>query len=254
MDIFIALLFSLGINGAMFLVAFKRKTDHLTDISYAATFVALTGYAAVVGQINSVYQWILAFMVILWAVRIGSYLLMRIRKMGRDKRFDDKRDSFIKFGGFWLLQAITVWVVLLGVTKFMFTRESNVNTMLVVIGFGIWLVGLAVEAIADLQKFNFINDKNNKGRWIDVGLWKYSRHPNYFGEILVWAGVFVFVSSVLVGSDLLIALISPVFIAILLIFVSGIPLLEKSADKRWGKDKKYLEYRRRTSVLVIAPR
>lgn len=254
MNILYALLFSFTINGVMFLVAYKKKTDKLTDISYALTFFSLVTYGAIAGRVDSTYHWVLAFMVTLWAVRIGSYLLMRIRKIGKDKRFDDKRDNFVKFGSFWALQAITVWIVMLGALKFLSVSVDSASLSYMAVGFAIWGVGLVVEAIADMQKFVFINDSKNKGKWIDTGLWKYSRHPNYFGEILVWVGVFVYVSSALSGVNQLIAFISPLFIAFLLIFVSGIPLLEKSADKRWGNDKRYQKYKDETSILVPLPK
>ena len=105
-------------------------------------------------------------------------------------------------------------------------------------------MGLLIEGVADMQKFNFIQNKKNKGKWINTGLWKYSRHPNYFGEILMWYGVYVASYTWLTDRNSLIATLSPLFITFMLIGVSGIPLLEKSADKRWGKDKKYKDYKR----------
>lgn len=253
MNLLNALMFSFAINGVMFLVAYKKKTDKLTDISYALTLLSLAIYGAIDGKIDSVYHWGLVFMVALWAFRIGGYLLMRIRKIGKDKRFDDKRDNFVKFGSFWALQAITVWVVMLGVLQYLSASVGNAGFVYLVIGFSMWALGLGIEATADMQKFRFINDPKNKGKWISTGLWKYSRHPNYFGEILVWLGVFIYVSSILVGDKQLLALASPVFITFLLVFVSGIPLLEKSADKRWGENKKYQQYKDETSILIPLP-
>lgn len=121
------------------------------------------------------------------------------------------------------------------------------------VGLAIFIVGLAIETMADLQKSKFRNDVNNKGKWINSGLWRYSRHPNYFGEIIVWIGFYVFALQSLDLNSALIALVSPVFISLLLVFVSGIPLLEKSADKKWGNDKEYLDYKRKTSILLLLP-
>jgi len=110
-----------------------------------------------------------------------------------------------------------------------------------------------LESVADLQKFQFMQNKKNKDKWIGSGLWKYSRHPNYFGEILVWFGIYVFVVSGLEGIAQLLSVISPIFIMFLLLFVSGVPLLEKSADARWGRDKKYQQYKNSTSVIIPLP-
>jgi steroid 5-alpha reductase family enzyme len=118
------------------------------------------------------------------------------------------------------------------------------------VGILVWIVGFFFESVADQQKYLFKKSLGNKGKWIASGLWKYSRHPNYFGEILCWVGIYIFTTSALSGYSLLVGLISPLFIAGLLIFVTGIPPLERYADKTWGKNKDYLEYKRRTSVLV----
>jgi steroid 5-alpha reductase family enzyme len=117
-------------------------------------------------------------------------------------------------------------------------------------GLYVFTLGLLTETVADLQKYRFNNQPKNKGKWIDSGLWKYSRHPNYLGEIVVWVGVWLFVLPYLEGVNMYVVAISPLYIAGLLIFGSGIPILEKSADKRWGKDKKYQEYKKKTPVLV----
>jgi steroid 5-alpha reductase family enzyme len=118
------------------------------------------------------------------------------------------------------------------------------------LGLGIWFIGLIIEATADIQKYKFKLDKKNKDKFIDIGIWKYSRHPNYFGEILCWVGVYVFVFLSFSISEKLIALIGPLFITTLLLFVSGIPLLEKYADKKWGKEKDYQEYKKNTNILI----
>lgn len=160
-----------------------------------------------------------------------------------------KRDSFWKFGGFWTLQALTVWVVMLSTLLF-FDAETEPTWWLALIGFALWAKGLAIESIADMQKYTFTQNPKNKGKFISTGLWARSRHPNYWGEIMVWVGVYVFTVSALDGMNQLIALISPLFITAMLLFVSGIPLLEKGADKRWGKDKKYQEYKKNTPILI----
>ena len=251
MELLNTFLISMGLNLIMFLPAYLLKTDKLTDISYAVTFVVVALYALITGGITTP-SLILFSIVLLWAIRIGSYLLIRIRKIGKDKRFDDKRSNFLKFLSFWVLQGLTVWAILIPSTMF-FAKSPTDIPAYAYIGLVIWLAGLSIETIADLQKYRFINNPKNKGNWIESGVWKYSRHPNYFGEISLWFGVYIFTVFSLESSQKIIGAISPLYIASLIIFISGIPLLEKSADKRWGKNPAYQEYKRRTSVLIPLP-
>jgi steroid 5-alpha reductase family enzyme len=251
MELLIALAISMGINVVMFIPAYLFKTDKLTDISYAVTFVVVVwSLVLLVGA--TWLSMVLAMMVTVWAIRLGSYLLIRIQRMGRDKRFDKMRSDFIKFAGFWLLQGFTVWMVLIPSTMFISNRVVSVSVWAGV-GVFVWVIGLIVETVADWQLFRFVNNPINKGKWIESGLWRYSRHPNYFGEITLWVGVYLYVVSGLIGSQIFWGLLGPLYIAGLMIFVSGIPILERTADKRWGSKVGYQEYKRRTSVLIPLP-
>lgn len=245
------LLISLAIQFVLFIPAFLFKTDKLTDLSYSLTFLLLVGIAF----FSTDFSWqalILFSMIALWALRLGTYLFIRILFMGKDKRFDEYRDNFLLFLRFWVLQGLTVWVVLL--SSFLFFNQTPRFTILSLIGLLVWLAGFIIESFADAQKFVFIRSKKNVGRWIHSGLWAYSRHPNYFGEILCWLGVFLFVVSSLSLTQSLIAFISPLFIAIILIFGTGLPPLEKSADKKWGHNSAYRKYKKETSILVLWPK
>jgi steroid 5-alpha reductase family enzyme len=245
-------LFSMLLNMAIFVIAFLKKTDKLTDISYSLTFIGIALYGLWRYEFSPV-KWLVFCLVVAWAVRLGTYLLIRIHVMGRDTRFDEMRSDFWKFSRFWLLQGLTVWVVMVAASLlFKLDQTAEINT-LTLLGAAISIFGIAFEATADYQKFSFIRDKRNKGNWISSGLWKYSRHPNYFGEMLMWYGVYLATFSSLSDSGRIIALVSPLFITFLLVGVSGIPLLEKSADKKWGNNKDYIRYKRATSVLVPLP-
>jgi len=246
-QLIVALAVSLGINLSMFLVAFWRKSDKLTDISYAATFATIAIWSFFASN-QSRYHALLLAMVVLWATRLGGFLLYRVIKKGKDARFDGMRESFTKFGKFWLGQALTVWVMMIP-SVLAFNAELSRN-WLMPIGITIWAIGLVCETIADLQKMAFSNNPANKEKWIDTGIWHYSRHPNYFGEILVWIGVYLYTLASLPLPPAIIGLVSPAFIIILLLFISGIPILEKSADKRWGSNPRYQAYKKRTSILI----
>jgi len=245
------LLVSLSINIGMFLIAFRLQSDKLTDISYAVTFMTL----ALFGFFRSgaeAYHLVLLAMILLWAVRIGGFLLYRVMKTGKDQRFDGMRENFLKFSQFWILQAITVWVLMLP-SLFAFEGSGSIS-LLAVIGIVTWLTGLVTESMADFQKYRFNQDSKNKEKWIATGIWRYSRHPNYFGEILVWAGVYLVTLVSLSTTQAWVGAISPLFITVLLLFVSGIPLLEKSADKKWGDQEDYQHYKATTSVLIPLPK
>jgi steroid 5-alpha reductase family enzyme len=243
-----ALIISLAINLLMFFIAFRLNSDKLTDASYAISFIALAVFVLIKSSSINNYVLLGSLMVIIWAIRIGGFLLYRVIKAGKDKRFDEIRDSFINFGKFWLGQALTVWILTLPLITS--AKSTKPLGLLSIIGILVWLVGLLIEAAADNQKRIFKNKSKTIHEWIDEGLWHYSRHPNYFGEILVWFGIYIYSFNHLDSLGKLIGLVSPVFIFLLLRFISGIPILEKSADKKWGKDPAYKTYKKQTNLLI----
>jgi steroid 5-alpha reductase family enzyme len=250
-----AILLSLGIalaiNGVFFAVAAARRTDVVTDLSYSLTFAVLAVVLLFTGAAEPI-QLVASLLVVLWAVRLGSYLFRRIMRMKVDHRFDGMRDDPLRFARFWLLQAITVAVVMLPVTYLLDRDDPPGIGAWSIAGAAVWLVGLLVEAIADAQKSAFKAKAENRDRFVASGLWRYSRHPNYFGEMLVWWGLFLYTVPVLHGAAFAVVA-GPVFITLLLLFVSGIPPLERSAEEKYGNDPAYREYKRRTSILVPLP-
>jgi steroid 5-alpha reductase family enzyme len=243
---------SFVIQGLFFAFASTFMTDKLTDISYSLGFIFLTGFLMIANGAYSYGQIAAASFVILWAARLGAYLLTRILKIGKDARFDDKRENFVRFLSFWTLQAFAVWVIMLPITVILGLPSVADPTGLSLIGALIWALGFAVEIISDAQKFAFRNKPANHDRWIQAGLWRYSRHPNYFGETLVWWGIFLYALPYLKGL-LLLTIVGPISITLLLLFVSGIPLLEKSAESKYGTNPEYKDYKRRTSLFFILP-
>ncbi|MCB9834765.1 DUF1295 domain-containing protein [Candidatus Nomurabacteria bacterium] len=233
-----------------FVYASSHKTDKLTDLSYGLGFVTVAIYCLSTSPNISSYKLVLLTMIILWGARISTYLLLRIIKTGRDSRFDGIRENFWKFARFWLLQGFSVWVISLpAIYLLSLNQPTEINTW-AIIGLIIWLSGVFIETLADLQlyKFRFGNHPETNP-WIDSGLWHYSRHPNYFGEILLWWGIFIYGASYYTGTYWL-TIIGPIFITLLITKVSGIPILEKSADQRWGKEIEYKKYQRNTPILI----
>jgi len=251
------LLISVAINLVMFIPAFIFKTDKLTDISYSLTFIFLAVTALLREGEGYFGETLIFVMILFWALRLGSYLLYRIHKTGKDNRFDKMRDSFIKFGTFWLIQGITVWVVMIPALLFFisnnFIGNNEVKIVIMLLGFAVWLFGLVFESIADIQKFKYIEESKKKGserHWVDIGLWKNSRHPNYFGEIIVWIGVYIVVITRVTLLTSVFALIGPIFITLIICCFSGVPILEKKADKRYAGNKDYEEYKNNTGLVI----
>ena len=249
--ILLSFLLALAVNGAFFAVAAVRKTDVVTDLSYSLTFALLAVVLFFTGAQEPV-QLVASLLVLAWAVRLGGYLFRRILRMKVDHRFDQMRDDPLRFARFWLLQAITVAVVMLPVSYLLDRNHSPHFGTWAIAGACVWLTGFVLETVADAQKSAFKAKDENRRRFIAGGLWRYSRHPNYFGEMLVWWGLFVYAVPVLHGAAFAVVA-GPVFITLLLLFVSGIPPLERIADEKHGSDPAYRDYKRRTSILVPLP-
>ncbi|MGI6278571.1 MAG: DUF1295 domain-containing protein [Patescibacteria group bacterium] len=248
----LALAISLGINLIFFIAAALFRTDKLTDLTYGLTFVILTLGFLFLGQTFYWHQIALSIMVCLWAIRLISYLFVRILKIKKDSRFDKIRENPWQFLKFWLLQGFSVWVILLPSFYLLAQKENKSLAPVMVLGIGVWFLGLMIETVADWQKFLFKNKPKNKDLWIDSGLWACSRHPNYFGEMLVWWGIFIFASPLFWGWSWA-SVIGPVFITCLLLFVSGIPPLEKRYQKKYANNEDYQDYKEKTSLLVLWP-
>jgi steroid 5-alpha reductase family enzyme len=247
------LLFSFIVIAAIqvlfFVFAAGFRTDRLTDLSYGLTFVILSLVNLFLKRGPSPLQVLLAVLVVVWGLRLGMYLFIRILKIGRDERFDGRRENIGSFARFWALQALSIWIILLPVTLFLSGDPRPGFSWATLVGVVLWLVGFSIEALSDQQKYAFRNNPENRGKWIERGLWRYSRHPNYFGESLLWFGV-LFIALPVFRGWMWTAVISPVYITLLLLFVTGIPLLEKKAFQRYGKDPDYKRYVERTSVFV----
>lgn len=249
----LALLISLGINLLFFLFANSLKTDKFTDFTYGLSFIILVFLFLFKNQTFYAFQLLITIMVFLWGIRLISYLLIRIFKIKKDSRFDKIRINFIAFLKFWVFQGVAVWIIMLPSIFLLNFKENKTINSVMILGLIIWAIGLLIETVSDWQKFSFKNNLKNKKLWIESGLWRYSRHPNYFGEILCWWGIFIFALPFIQGLSWLI-IFSPIFITFILLFVSGIPLLEKRYDKKYADNNNYQKYKERTSILIPMPR
>jgi steroid 5-alpha reductase family enzyme len=249
-DLAMTLGLSLLVQAVFFVFAARFKTDKVTDLSYGLTFIILAAALLRGHAPRQPAKVTLALLVIVWGIRLAAYLLYRIVHIKRDPRFDGVREHFWKFFQFWLFQGIVVWVIMLPVIIW-FARPGVWRTSMS-IGVLVWLVGLVVETVADIQKFKQKARASSRARWMSSGLWRYSRHPNYFGELLCWWGIFIFVARDLRGWGWM-GIVGPLTLTYILLFVTGIPTLEKTAEAKWGSDPAYQAYKRRTSRLVPWP-
>jgi steroid 5-alpha reductase family enzyme len=243
---------SLGIQAFFFVFAAGFRSDKVTDLSYSLSFIALTGYLLLGAGTTGPAQVLLALMIVFWAVRLAAYLVRRILLMGRDPRFDKTRGNFPRFLAFWAIQGLFVWVLMLPVTIWFTWQVPESLGPVHWLGFTIWAVGLSLESIADAQKFAHKRKSNQVQGWVAHGLWRWSRHPNYFGEMILWWGIFLFTAADLGGWSWLGA-IGPVALTGLLRFGTGIPQLEKSAQRKWGHDPAYRHYVAATNLLIPGP-
>ncbi|MBF9014332.1 MULTISPECIES: DUF1295 domain-containing protein [unclassified Oceanispirochaeta] len=248
-----SLIFSFTINMGFFAFAATLKTDKVTDLSYSLSFFILAPVLLFsAGNSYILEQLFLTISIMIWALRLGAYLLKRIITIGKDDRFDDKRNDFLKFLKFWILQTLVVWVVMLPFSLFLTARPVQTFPGSTITGLSVFLSGLIIESFSDAQKFTYRSKEGNKGHWVDTGLWRYSRHPNYFGEILVWWGLFIVVIPTLSGWGWL-TVLGPVTITLFLLKVSGIPLLEIQNEKKYGENPEFASYRKNTSLLIPLP-
>ncbi|EPS73789.1 hypothetical protein M569_00967, partial [Genlisea aurea] len=235
-----------------FVITALLRFDKLTDFAGSTNFVILAVLTLAVNGTWHFRQVILSALVVIWGLRLAGFLLMRILQWGEDRRFDEIRGNLGKLAVFWIFQALWVWTVSLPVTVVNGNDRNPRLRAQDIIGWIIWCIGIAIEATADQQKLAFKNSPENRGKWCNVGVWKYSRHPNYFGEIFLWWGIFIAASPVLKNAEWLVV-IGPTFLTALLLFISGIPLLEDSADKNYGNVAAYRQYKKSTSPLVPLP-
>ena len=245
-------LVAFAINWLAFIPSALARTERYYDLVGGISYISVIAAAVLLSAELDLRATLVAAMVAIWALRLASFLFLRIIKAGSDSRFDEIKTRPLKFLMAWTLQGL--WVLLTAAAA-LAVITGGVREPLGIVGIcgiAIWLVGIGIEAVADRQKSKFKDDPDNEGRFINTGLWAWSRHPNYFGEIVLWTGMAIVAVPVLQGWQWA-TLISPLFVTVLLTKVSGVPALEKKADERWGGQDDYEAYKRRTPVLIPKP-
>jgi steroid 5-alpha reductase family enzyme len=229
--------------------AYLKQTEHFYDLTGGLTYLTVILFALWQSGGQDTRSILLTCLVIIWSIRLASFLFLRVRKQGSDSRFDEIKLNFWRFSIAWTVQGLWVLVTAGAALAAIASSQKVAIDGFAVIGLLMWLVGFGFEAIADNQKRVFRKQKNTNSEFIQTGLWAYSRHPNYFGEILLWTGVAIIAYPALYEWQL-VTLISPVFVAVLLTKVSGIPMQEEQAEQRWKDNQDYQDYKKSTPVLI----
>jgi steroid 5-alpha reductase family enzyme len=241
-----------AVNWLVYIPANIYQTEKYYDLTGSLTYLTVIAIACLFSGPLDARSALVALMVVIWALRLGSFLFRRISADGKDARFDKIKVNPLRFFLTWTLQG--TWVALTAASALVIiTTETRLPIdIFAIIGLTMWVAGFAIEIIADNQKSQFRANPKNAGRFITTGLWAWSRHPNYFGEILLWTGITVASLPLLVGWQW-VTIISPIFVIFLLTKVSGIPMLAKAGQKKWGDEPEYKDYIQRTPKLVPRP-
>lgn len=240
------------VNMLAFVPSSIAQTEKFYDLVGSITYLSVIATAVLLSTELSTRGQLAAIMVCVWALRLGSFLFIRIQQDGHDDRFDQIKINPLRFFITWMLQGLWVLLTAACALAIITNGEPKKIELIGTIGLSIWLFGFIIEIIADSQKRAFKRNPENKDKFINTGLWSWSRHPNYFGEITLWIGMAILAVPVLSGFQWL-TLISPLFVILLLTKVSGIPMLAEKAQKRWGDDPEYQAYLEKTSLLIPMP-
>ena len=246
-----AVLLAYVIHWIAYIPAYMFQTEKFYDLTGSVTylsvvwFVFLYTYKSISLNFGNL---ILVLLISIWTIRLGLFLFMRIHKAGEDKRFRTIKTSASQF--FMTFTLSGLWVTLCSMCALVAisSPEGLVMNALTYVGIILFIIGFGIEIVADNQKTAFRSIEANKDSFITSGLWSKSRHPNYFGEVLLWFAIAVISFSSLEGLQL-ITLISPVFTYILLVYVSGVRMLEDMNDKKWADNEQYKSYKKNTPML-----
>ncbi len=238
------------IHWLFFIPAYIFQTEKFFDLTGSFTYLIASFYAILNAPLYNIFSIVVVSCIVCWAIRLGTFLFIRINKDGEDKRFREIKPSFSRFLMTWTLSGTWVSICLLCVLTAISSSSGIVGGRLFYLGLLLFLFGFIIEIVADYQKTLFREKPINKNKFITSGLWSYSRHPNYMGEIVLWFGISIMSISSLSGIEY-ITLISPVFVYLLLTRISGVNFLEESANKKWGHLDEYKDYISKTPKIFF---
>ena len=234
----------------IFIPSFIYQTEHYFDLTGSISYLTGIGVAFYLNPSVDPRDLIIGAMIVIWAVRLGTFLFMRVKQDGKDGRFTVMKTQFHWFLMTWTLGGLWVFLTMAAGLAAITSNVTAPIGIMTYIGIALWIFGFSIEVIADKQKRIFKKQPNKEKEFITSGLWAWSRHPNYFGEITLWFGLTLIALPVLSGWQL-VTLISPIFVYILLTRISGVTMLEARGMKKWGDDPEYLNYIKDTPKLML---
>lgn len=241
------------IHWIIFIPSSLNKTEKFYDFTGMLAYLSIIIFAlyqkyTILGFIDF-DSILLSILISIWTLRLGIFLFYRVSKAGEDKRFREVKKYPSKFLVWFTVSGLWVSLTSISAITILTSKIDHNSYYFVYLGCLIWLFGFLFEVISDYQKMKFKNSSDNNNKFINTGLWSLSRHPNYFGEIILWIGIAFIAIPSLSGWGYL-TLISPIFVYFLLTSISGINLLEAQADKKWGHLEPYKKYKKDTPELI----
>ena len=241
-----------SVQWLVFIHSWLNRSERLYDLTGSFTFIVMVVTALVIAGRYDVRSLLITAVIVVWAARLGPFLFRRIAQAGEDRRFRTIKTSFPTFLMTWTMQGNWVFVTACAGVAAITSGIVAPPEWTLWAGLAIWAFGFIVEVVADSQKSRFNADPANEGKFISEGIWAWSRHPNYFGEIVLWAGVAVMAFPALIGNQVF-TLVAPLFVMLQLTMISGVRMLENRANKEWGEDPEYQAYKNSTPTLMLWP-
>ena len=248
-----AVMLAFLIQWVAYIPAYIFQTEKFYDLTGSLSYLTVIWFVFFSSNNLSglnIQNLIVVTLISIWAIRLGTFLFGRIHKDGEDKRFRTIKTSASQFFMTWTLQGMWVSIcTMCAITAISITQRIIANALFY-LGLAFFIVGFAIEVVSDQQKSAFRAVPENKEKFITSGLWSKSQHPNYFGEILLWSAIALLSISSLDGTQYL-TLISPIFTYVLLVYISGVRMLDDMGNKKWGHLEEYKEYKRNTPTLFL---
>ena len=248
-----AVMLAFLIQWVAYIPAYIFQTEKFYDLTGSLSYLTVIWFVFFSSNNLSglnIQNLIVVTLISIWAIRLGTFLFGRIHKDGEDKRFRTIKTSASQFFMTWTLQGMWVSICTMCAITAISSSQGIIANVLFYLGLAFFIVGFAIEVVSDQQKSAFRAVPENKEKFITSGLWSKSQHPNYFGEILLWSAIALLSISSLNGTQYL-TLVSPIFTYVLLVYISGVRMLDDMGNKKWGHLEEYKEYKRNTPTLFL---